>query len=214
MSEVSAWKKRLGPKLEAMKVFLAELKNEKALCPRFENIFRALSLTPFEDVRVVVLGQDPYHTPGVADGLAFSVSSGPLPPSLRNIFKEMDADIGPAARSGSLEGWARQGVLLLNATLTTVEGQAGAHFGRGWEELTLDCVKALLDEDKPRVFVLWGAHAAKVFDQAGGLRGQHQLAIRSAHPSPLSAHRGFFGSRPFSKVNEFLLAARQTAIAW
>ena len=177
---------------------------------------RALELTPLEGVRVVILGQDPYHGPGQAMGLCFSVPDGePPPPSLANIYKELAADCGvaPAAR-GDLSGWARQGVLLLNTALTVEAGKAGSHAGRGWEAITDACVAAVAARPEPTVFILWGSHAqAKAARIPRLIDGPHCI-IRSPHPSPLSAHRGFFGSRPFSRANAFLREHRRGAIDW
>ncbi|TNE48807.1 MAG: uracil-DNA glycosylase [Sphingomonadales bacterium] len=174
--------------------------------PRGERL-AALALTPLSKVRVVILGQDPYHGPGQAHGLAFSVRDGVrLPPSLVNIYKEIESDLGvsPPA-SGNLERWAEQGVLLLNNTLTVESGQAGSHAGRGWDMITDACVAAVVEQGLPTVFILWGSHAQKKADRVRGLgAADHHLLIRSPHPSPLSAHRGFFGSRPFSQANAFL----------
>ncbi len=177
----------------------------------------ALELTPLEDVRVVILGQDPYHGAGQAHGLCFSVAEGVKPPpSLKNIFKEMERDlgIGPPGH-GNLESWARQGVLLLNNTLTVSEGKAGSHAGKGWEAITDACIAAVAARRVPTVFILWGSHAQAKAARIPALRepGPH-LLLRSPHPSPLSAYRGFFGSQPFSKANEFLEMHRRGRIDW
>lgn len=177
----------------------------------------ALALTPLDQVRVVILGQDPYHGPGQAHGLAFSVPDGvKIPPSLVNIYKELESDIGIARpANGNLEGWARQGVLLLNNTLTVQAGQAGSHAGRGWDEITDACIQAVVDRGDPAVFILWGSHARKKAQRVRGLgAGQHHLVLTSPHPSPLSAHSGFFGSRPFSQTNAFLERNGLTPIDW
>lgn len=177
----------------------------------------ALALTPLESVRCVILGQDPYHGPGQAHGLAFSVQEGvPLPPSLRNIFKELEADLGlPPPRHGHLGKWAQQGVLLLNNTLTVAAGQAGSHAGRGWDAITDACVAAVAARGEPTVFILWGSHAQKKAARIPELsRSPQALLIASPHPSPLSAHSGFFGSRPFSRANAFLEGAGRGAIDW
>jgi uracil-DNA glycosylase len=177
----------------------------------------ALGLTPLDQVRCVVLGQDPYHGPGQANGLAFSVAAGVrVPPSLLNIYKEMESDLGlPRAVHGDLSGWARQGVLLLNNTLTVAAGQAGSHAGRGWDAITDACVAAVADNGLPTVFILWGSHARKKASRVPALgRSSHHLVLTSAHPSPLSAHNGFFGSRPFSKANAFLESHGRGAIDW
>lgn len=178
---------------------------------------RALELTPLESVRVVILGQDPYHGPGQAHGLCFSVPEGvPPPPSLKNIFKEMERDLGLSPPlHGSLESWARQGVLLLNNSLTVQQGMAGSHAGKGWEAITDACVAAVAERAEPCVFILWGSHAQGKAARIPALRehGPH-LLLKSPHPSPLSAHRGFFGSRPFSRTNAFLEENGRGAIDW
>jgi uracil-DNA glycosylase len=178
---------------------------------------RALELTPLDAVKIVILGQDPYHGPGQAHGLAFSVPEGArVPPSLANIYKELETDLGvPITRNGNLEYWARAGVLLLNNALTVEEGRAGSHQSLGWEQITDAAVAAVAEREEPSVFILWGSHAqAKAARVAGlGPDGRH-LVIRSPHPSPLSAHRGFFGSRPFSKANAFLERNGRGAVDW
>lgn len=184
-----------------------------AVYPEMDNIFRALQLTPFEDVKVVILGQDPYHGPGQAHGLSFSVQPGvEIPPSLRNIYKELADDCGVEVPShGFLEKWARQGVLLLNASLTVRAGQASSHASLGWQQLTDSIIAKLNERTTPLVFILWGNFArskAKLIDT------RRHLVIESPHPSPLSAHRGFFGSKPFSKANRFLEACGQEPIDW
>jgi len=173
--------------------------------------FAALDLTPPDTVRVVILGQDPYPTPGHAHGLAFSVEPDvrPLPRSLTNIFKEMQEDIGGTPCNGDLRGWARQGVLLLNTALSVPAGQAGAHAKLGWSTLTRQVLTRL--SDRPRAFILWGGHAQGFREF---ITGEDHLVLTSAHPSPLSARRGFFGSRPFSSVNKWLKSRGDTAIDW
>lgn len=184
--------------------------------PRGERL-TALALTPLDKVRVVILGQDPYHGAGQAHGLAFSVKDGVKPPpSLLNMFKELEADLGlQRPQNGNLTPWAKQGVLLLNNTLTVQQGQAGSHAGRGWDAITDAAVAAVAERDAPCVFILWGSHAAK---KAGRVRklGQRpdHLILKSPHPSPLSAHRGFFGSRPFSQANAFLEAQGLEPVDW
>jgi len=177
----------------------------------------ALEMTPLDEVRVVILGQDPYHGPGQAHGLAFSVPDGVKPPpSLANIFKELTEDCGvPLPTSGNLTRWARQGVLLLNTALTVEAGQAGSHAGRGWEAITDAAVKAVAMREVPSVFILWGSHARKKAERIPKLRstGAH-LILAAPHPSPLSAYRGFFGSRPFSQTNAFLAAKGRGRIDW
>ncbi len=177
----------------------------------------ALALTPLEEVRVVILGQDPYHAEGQAHGLAFSVQEGvKVPPSLVNIYKELESDCGiPRRKSGDLSGWARQGVLLLNNTLTVQAGQAGSHAGRGWDAITDACVASVAERSAPCVFILWGSHARKKAGRVPALgRSDNHLVLQSPHPSPLSAHGGFFGSRPFSQTNEFLEAHGRGVVDW
>jgi uracil-DNA glycosylase len=175
--------------------------------------FRALELTPPESVRVVLLGQDPYHGPGQAEGLSFSVPPGVKPPpSLRNIFKELSSDLGlPTPRTGHLGPWARRGVLLLNSVLTVEAGQAGSHRKRGWEPFTDALIAHLASRDQPMVFLLWGAYAQA---KAGLVEKPTHLVLRAPHPSPLSAHGGFFGARPFSQANAFLAASGAAPIDW
>jgi uracil-DNA glycosylase len=178
---------------------------------------KALELTPLDRVKVVILGQDPYHGPGQAHGLSFSVPDGvAVPPSLANIYKELESDLGVARRqTGNLEHWARQGVLLLNNSLTVEAGKAGSHAGKGWDAITDAAVAAVAAREAPSVFILWGAHARKKAANVPQLaRDGRHLVLTSAHPSPLSAHAGFFGSRPFSKANAFLEARGRGAIDW
>ena len=194
----------------------AEEDARKRIYPPRGSWFRALELTPLDAVKVVILGQDPYHRPGQAMGLAFSVPPGVRqPPSLANIFRELEADCSvPRPTSGDLGGWARQGVLLLNTSLTVEEGKAGSHAGRGWEAVTDACVAAVAAREVPSVFVLWGSLAQSKAARIPRLtRGPH-LVLRSPHPSPLSAHRGFFGTRPFSCTNAFLTEHGRTPIDW
>ncbi|MBL8890804.1 MAG: uracil-DNA glycosylase [Planctomycetaceae bacterium] len=181
--------------------------------PPAAAVFRALELTPREDVRVVILGQDPYHGAGQADGLAFSVPSGVTrPPSLRNIFRELQDDLGVSIPpSFELSRWARQGVLLLNTTLTVRQDAAGSHRGFGWEMLTDLVIQLVNDLPVPVVFIMWGKDAEKKLTRVDR---QRHLAICSPHPSPLSAHRGFFGSRPFSRANQFLAGHGRDTIDW
>ncbi|WP_116995930.1 uracil-DNA glycosylase [Desertimonas flava] len=181
--------------------------------PPHDQVFAALHLTPYADTRVVILGQDPYHGPRQAHGLCFSVSDGvPPPPSLVNIYKELRDDLGiEPPRSGNLESWARQGVLLLNTTLTVRGGAAASHQGKGWETFTDEVIRAVNAKPHPVVFILWGGHARK--KKALVDTGRHTI-IESAHPSPLSAHNGFFGSKPFSRTNAALEAAGLPPIDW
>lgn len=181
--------------------------------PAGRNIFSAFDLCPFDRVKVVIIGQDPYHEPGQAHGLCFSVQDGtPFPPSLRNIFKEISDDLGrPVPPSGDLTRWARQGVLLLNATLTVRAGMAGSHQGHGWEQFTDAVIRELNSARTGLVFILWGGYAKKkgaIID-----RNRH-LVLSSAHPSPLSAYNGFFGNHHFSQTNEWLTAHGQAPIEW
>ena len=181
--------------------------------PPGKLIFNAFNLCPFDSVRVCILGQDPYHEPGQAEGLCFSVADGvPFPPSLQNIFKEIEGDLGrPVPASGSLRRWAEQGVLLLNATLTVRAHQAGSHQGHGWERFTDAVVHALAEERNHLVFLLWGSYAQR---KGAFIDRARHLVLQSAHPSPLSAYRGFFGNHHFSLCNEYLMRHGETPIQW
>lgn len=191
---------------------LIEEYRERTIYPDMYHIYQALNLTSFAETKVVILGQDPYHEPGQANGLAFSVYEGtPLPPSLRNIFKELEDDLGIRASSGDLTPWAKEGVLLLNATLTVRRGEANSHQYLGWERFTDSIIRRLNERPTPTVFILWGANAKK---KKTFLTNPVHCMIESAHPSPLSAHRGFFGSKPFSKANEFLTDRGIRPIRW
>ncbi len=186
---------------------------EQGLCyPPKELLFRALELTPFEDVKVVIVGQDPYHGPDQANGLSFSVDQGvKLPPSLRNIFKELNSDLQIHRESGDLESWARQGVLLLNSVLSVRASQPGSHQALGWEVVT-DLILSKLSEKRERViFVLWGAQAQK---KQPLIDSQKHVVLQSAHPSPLAAYRGFFGSKVFSKINSHLVSQGLSPVDW
>ncbi|AJP73669.1 uracil-DNA glycosylase [Sphingomonas hengshuiensis] len=207
-----------SPYMAALRAYLkAEKAAGKRIFPASHNWFRALDLTPLEDVRVVILGQDPYHGEGQAHGLCFSVQPGVrTPPSLVNIFKEMESDLGiPRAAHGFLEHWAKQGVLLLNAVLTVEQGMAASHQKRGWEPFTDAVIRLVNARPEPVVFLLWGSHAQKkaAFVDSTDRGGRH-LVLRAPHPSPLSAHSGFFGSRPFSQANSFLKAQGLRPIDW
>ena len=206
------------PRFRALDNFLAadEAAGKTTYPPRHLR-FAALEHTPLQAVKVVILGQDPYHGPGQAHGLAFSVPEGiAIPPSLRNIYKELETDLGIApATHGNLTRWADQGVLLLNTALTVEAGQAGSHQRCGWEEFTDAAVAAVAARPQPSVFVLWGAHARKKAAGVAGLgAGSPHLVLTSAHPSPLSAYAGFFGSKPFSRANVFLEAKGRGVIDW
>lgn len=194
----------------------AEERAGKAIYPPRGLRLRALELTPLDAVRVVILGQDPYHGPGQAMGLCFSVPGGVrIPPSLVNIYKELETDLSIARPlHGDLSLWARQGVLLLNNTLTVEAGKAGSHAGRGWDAITDACVAAVAARAEPSAFILWGSHAQAKAKRIAGLRDGRHCVIESPHPSPLSAHRGFFGSKPFSRANSFLAAHDRGAIDW
>lgn len=193
--------------------FIAHERLVSTVFPPAQDVYAALELTPFESTKVVILGQDPYHGLGQAHGLSFSVRGNtPIPPSLRNIFQELFTDVAiQREQNGDLTGWARQGVLLLNTTLTVREGEPGSHKNRGWEHIT-DTVMSALNEKPTRVvFVLWGAHAR---NKKTLITQAHHVVIESAHPSPLSAHRGFFGSKPFSQINSALEEAGLSPIKW
>ena len=203
-----------GAPLAALQRWLdAEQAAGKRVFPAAEDRFRALELTPLTEVRVVILGQDPYHGAGQAHGLSFSVRPGVrTPPSLANIYKELASDLGiPRPAHGFLEHWARQGVLLLNTVLSVEEGRAAAHRGRGWERFTDAVIRAVSDQPKPVVFLLWGAHAQA---KTALIDRDRHLVLAAPHPSPLSARTGFFGSRPFSQANAFLGAHGRGTIDW
>lgn len=202
------------PYMQALRAFLLEEKQKgKTIYPPGDRIFNALNSTPFDEVKVVVLGQDPYHGPNQAHGLCFSVMPGvPIPPSLRNIYKELEADLGiqmPA--HGCLQAWAEQGVLLLNATLTVERGKAGSHQGKGWEEFTDAVVARLNEEREGLVFILWGSYAQR---KGEFIDRQRHLVLQAPHPSPFSANRGFFGCRHFSKTNDYLRSQGKTPVNW
>lgn len=195
----------------------AEEEAGKTIYPPRGQRLRALELTPLDEVKVVILGQDPYHGPGQAHGLCFSVPEGVrVPPSLVNIYKELEDDLGVSPRQhGDLAHWARQGVLLLNTSLTVEAGRAGSHAGCGWEPITNAIVAAVAARAEPSVFILWGNHARKKAQRVPELAdNERHLVLTSAHPSPLSAYAGFFGSKPFSKANAFLAANGRGAIDW
>ncbi|PYE33391.1 uracil-DNA glycosylase [Rhizobium sp. PP-F2F-G38] len=214
-----SWKQALSKEFDSaymgtLKGFLqAEKQAGKQIFPKGSEYFRALDLTPLEKVSVVILGQDPYHGEGQAHGLSFSVRPGVrIPPSLVNIYKELQNDLGiPPARHGFLEHWAEQGVLLLNSVLTVERALAASHQKRGWETFTDAIIRAVNDQPRPVVFILWGSYAQK---KAAFVDQSRHLVLRSAHPSPLSAHNGFFGTAPFSKANAFLEANGRPPIDW
>lgn len=202
------------PYMQALWQFLMEEKAAgKVIYPPSHLIFNAFHHTSFEDVRVVIIGQDPYHGPHQAHGLSFSVPNGvKTPPSLMNIFKEISADLGISmSGNGDLSPWADQGVLLLNATLTVEEGRAGAHQKRGWETFTDAVITALNKYRQGLVFVLWGAYAQ---NKGAAIDHEKHLLIQTPHPSPLSAHRGFFGQKQFSRINQYLVEQGQAPINW
>lgn len=190
-----------------------EYKSGKTIYPKPQNIFNAFNLCPLSDVKVVIIGQDPYHEPGQAHGLCFSVENGiDLPPSLINIYKEIESDIGHKSKTnGDLSDWARQGVLLLNSTLTVQAHLAASHSGKGWETFTDAVIRAVSENRKNVVYLLWGSFAQK---KAEFVNSEQNLILKSAHPSPLSAYRGFFGNHHFSKANEYLIANGKTPIDW
>ena len=192
---------------------VSEAYRTQTVYPPASEIFTAFHLTPLDQVKAVILGQDPYHEPGQAEGLAFSVPEGiEIPPSLVNIFQELHDDVGcPIPKSGDLRPWAERGVLLLNSVLTVRAHQAFSHAGFGWQEFTDAAIRAVDTVDHPVVFILWGRSAA---DKAALITNPKRLVIRSPHPSPLSAYRGFFGSRPFSKANAWLTAQGEEPIDW
>lgn len=213
------WKTRLAPEFEkpymsGLREFLRkEVAAKKRIFPKGSEFFAALNHTPFEKVKVVILGQDPYHGPGQAHGLCFSVKPGvDVPPSLVNIYKELKNDLGierPA--HGYLQSWADQGVLLLNATLSVEAGRAGSHQNKGWEQFTDAVIDHLNREREGIAFVLWGSYAQK---KGAMIDSKKHLVLKGPHPSPLSAHRGFFGCKHFSKINEYLKARGQAPIDW
>ncbi|MGO2391147.1 MAG: uracil-DNA glycosylase [Halomonas sp.] len=213
------WSQWLGNEFEAdymlaLKAFLAQQKSaKKVIYPHSTQWFRAFELTPLSEVKVVILGQDPYHGPHQAHGLCFSVQAGiPVPPSLVNIYKELATDVGfTPVRHGHLEAWARQGVLLLNTSLTVEQGNAASHRGKGWEPFTDRAIETVSQHSPPCVFLLWGSHARQkiaLIDQS------RHLILEAPHPSPLSAYRGFFGTRHFSQANQFLQAQGRAPIEW
>jgi len=214
----SGWKKALAAEWEAgyfnaLTAFVTERYRNARIYPPGNRIFAAFDACPFRDVKVVILGQDPYHGPGQANGLCFSVNPGiDMPPSLRNIFKEIHDDTGaPVPPDGDLTRWATQGVLLLNATLTVEEHLAGSHQGKGWETFTDHVIQTLSDCRENLVFILWGSYAK---NKSTLIDHTRHLVLTSPHPSPLSAHRGFFGNHHFSIANSYLASHGKTPIQW
>ena len=214
----SSWKEHLQtefdkPYFKTLTDFVRQEYGSATVYPPGKLIFNAFDLCPFDKVKVVIIGQDPYHEPGQAHGLCFSVNDGiPFPPSLRNIFKEISDDLGkPIPVSGDLSRWARQGVLLLNATLTVRAGLAGSHQGRGWEEFTDAVIRELNAGRDGLVFILWGSYAKK---KGAMIDRSRHLVLSSAHPSPLSAYSGFFGNHHFSLTNKWLEEHGETPIEW
>jgi len=212
------WKNALQPEFD--KPYFKELTNfirseykSHQVFPPAKNIFTAFDRCPISKVKVIILGQDPYHNPGQAHGLCFSVPDNIVnPPSLKNIFKELNADLGkPTPSTGNLIDWADQGVLLLNATLTVRAHQPGSHQGKGWEYFTDEVVRILANNRSNLVFMLWGSYAQK---KGAVIPGEKHLILKSAHPSPLSAHRGFFGNKHFSKTNNYLIDHKIKPIQW
>lgn len=213
-----SWKSRLSEEFEKeyfiqLIDFVKEEYSTKKIYPSGKNIFYAFEQSPFDNVKVVILGQDPYHGPNQAHGLCFSVNEGvPFPPSLQNIFKEIQDDLGiQPPKSGDLTRWAQQGVLLLNATLTVRAREAGSHQNKGWEEFTDAAIKRLAEERENIVFILWGAYAQK---KGAFIDREKHLVLLAAHPSPFSAYKGFFGNKHFSKTNEYLVSKGLTPINW
>lgn len=201
------------PYFNELIVFVKKEYQENKIFPPGPQIFRAFDLCPVENVKVVILGQDPYHTPGVANGLSFSANKGlRVPPSLQNIYKELKSDLGiEIPKHPDLTSWAEQGVLLVNATLTVQSGKAGSHQGKGWEIFTDTVIQRISEAGDHIVFILWGAFAQK---KESLIDGEKHFIIKSAHPSPFSADKGFFGSKPFSKANEYLKSVGLEVIDW
>ena len=201
------------PYFAELRTFVDAERTRAEVYPPADEVFAALHLTPYEDVKVLILGQDPYHGPGQAHGLCFSVRPGvDVPPSLVNIYAEMESDLGlPRPDHGCLDAWARQGVLLLNATLTVRARQAASHQRKGWETFTDSVIEAVNAKAERVVFILWGSSARR---KKALVDTSRHVVIESPHPSPLSAHRGFFGSRPFSRANEALVAAGREPVDW
>jgi uracil-DNA glycosylase len=214
-----SWKSRIGGEfdqdyMQKLREFLLQEKRAgKTIYPEGKNIFQAMNLLPFEDVKVVIIGQDPYHGPGQSHGLCFSVMPGvAIPPSLQNIFKEIETDLGiTPASHGYLRSWAEQGVLLLNSVLTVERNRSGSHQGKGWERFTDAIIHRLNSEHSGLVFFLWGSYAQK---KGAIIDSRRHLVLESVHPSPLSAHRGFFGNQHFSKANAYLREQKKSPVSW
>jgi uracil-DNA glycosylase len=220
MSEIlkNDWKNYLESEFQKdyyikLRKFLVNEYNSNVIYPNMYDLFNALHFTPYKNVKVVILGQDPYHGPNQAHGLSFSVNPGvKAPPSLINIYKELHTDLGCyIPNNGYLKKWADQGVLLLNTVLTVRAGEANSHRNKGWEEFTNKVIQALNEKENPIVFILWGNNA---ISKSSLITNSNHLIIKSVHPSPLSASRGFLGSKPFSKTNNFLISTNQTPIDW
>ncbi|WP_153720793.1 uracil-DNA glycosylase [Sporosarcina cascadiensis] len=201
------------PYYQTLRKFLQSEYATHVIYPQMQDMWTAFELTPYHEVKVVILGQDPYHGPDQAQGMSFSVKPGvKIPPSLRNIFKELSSDLDvPIPASGTLTGWAEQGVLLLNTVLTVREGSAASHRGQGWELFTDEVIRKLSLRREPIVFILWGRHAQ---EKTALINRRRHAIIESVHPSPFSAARGFFGSRPFSKTNDFLRGWGEEPVDW
>lgn len=213
-----SWKSRLKQEFEKdyfyrLTDFVREEYKKKTIYPKGKNIFNAFNKCPFDETKVVIIGQDPYHEPGQAQGLCFSVPENiQMPPSLINIFKEIESDMGYTPyNNGNLERWAEQGVLLLNSTLTVRAHAAGSHQNKGWEDFTNTVIHLLAGEKENIVFILWGAYAQK---KGAFIDTDKHLVLKSAHPSPLSAYRGFFGNHHFSKTNEYLISHDKKPVDW
>ena len=201
-----------SPYFKKLGVFVKNEYRHKTIYPEYKDIFNALRYTDYDDVKVVILGQDPYHGDKEAHGLSFSVREGiPMPPSLRNIFKELKDDIGVVRTQTDLTDWAKQGVLLLNSIMTVVKDTPLSHKDKGWEIFTDNIIKKLGEREKPMVFILWGSYARSKKEL---IQNKNHLILESVHPSPLSASRGFFGSKPFSKANQFLEKNGMNKINW
>jgi len=214
----TSWKDRLSHEFykeyfKKLSTFVKKEYKEAVVYPKPEDVFRAFELCPFDQVKVVILGQDPYHGEGQANGLSFAVCEDvPLPPSLKNIFKEISADMGyEPLKNGDLSRWAKQGVLLLNATLTVKQSSPGSHQKKGWEEFTTEAIRKLGEVREGLVFILWGNYAR---EKGAFIDRAKHLVIESPHPSPFSAYNGFFGSKPFSKTNQYLKTKGQKEIDW